>query len=722
MNTLQDTSIQFVKGVGPARAKLLANLGVHTIEDLLYLFPNRYEDRRTIMPIAQVQVGEYQTIMGKVKKFGSRKSWYTKKHMTEITLDDGGGRLVCVWFNQPYLDRYFKEGKRVVCYGKVDLYKDRLQMVSPDYEVIESEADEHLSLKRIVPVYPLTRGITQRYLRKVMRSCLDTYSQRLEDELPNEVRLRLKLADIKESIDSIHFPENLEDQEEALKRISFEEFFFFQISIILRRLSITQKQGIVHKMSDSATLRYIDSFPFPLTRAQKRVIGEIQKDMKRPVPMLRLLQGDVGSGKTIVAIYGCYVAFKNKKQAAIMAPTEILARQHYYNIKKLIADGVLEGLRVVLLVSPMKKVERIQLLKEIAEGQVDLVVGTHALITGDVEFKNLSFVVIDEQHKFGVRQRALLTEKGGNVDVLIMTATPIPRTLCITLYGDLDVSIIDEIPPGRGEVQTMQFSHDNAEQAYELIRQKVKEGRQAYIVYPIIEESEKLDLKAARDMYDGLRQTIFKDFRVGLLHGRLKTAETQEIMKAFKERQIDILVATTVLEVGVDVPNSSVMAIEHAERFGLAQLHQLRGRIGRGEHDAMCLLITAPLVADGVKWINKKGTKKESRLETVRKKTPQVLDSIKRMDAILSTTDGFKIAQHDLEIRGPGKYFGRHQHGLNELRVANPATQLDLLELARKEAIALTSEDPQLSKKSNQAIRKVVAKRYPTYLSMVSAG
>ncbi|MBZ0167749.1 MAG: DEAD/DEAH box helicase, partial [Candidatus Omnitrophica bacterium] len=372
----------------------------------------------------------------------------------------------------------------------------------------------------------------------------------------------------------------------------------------------------------------------------------------------------------------------------------ILARQHYENIIKFLDDGPFQDVRVVLLSSSLKKAEREQLLAQIAAGEAQLVVGTHALITGDVVFKTLSFVVIDEQHKFGVRQRALLSEKGRNPDVLIMTATPIPRTLCITLYGDLDVSIINEIPPGRGKVETLPFSHEEADKAYDLVRRRILEGRQAYVVYPIIEESETLDLKAAQEMFRKFKTTLFKDKRVALVHGKMKPAESEAIMRDFKAGKIDLLVATTVLEVGVDVANATVMVIEHADRFGLAQMHQLRGRIGRGEHDGLCLLVTDPKTQDGQK----------------------------RIQAICSTTDGFKIAQHDLEIRGPGKYFGRHQHGLNELKVANPATQLDILELARKEAQTLTKADPLLTKSQHRDIRRVISRRYPTYLAMVAAG
>ena len=691
---LADISIQFVKGVGPARKKLFANLEVESVEDLLYLFPRRYEDRRNMIPIAQVQTGEWQSIAGTVRTFSERKTWHTKKQVTEVLLDDGSGVIVCVWFNQPYLKNYFHSGKKVVCYGRVDRYKNRLQMISPEYEVIESEEDEQLNLQRIVPVYPLTRGITQRYLRKVMKSCLDKYGDQLRDELPAPLRRRLGLDEIRGCITQIHYPDDPERQEAAIKRVSFEEFYFFQVSIILRRMSIKQKEGIAHKVTDAFSLRFCDAFPFELTKAQKKVIRDVKEDMGQPVPMLRLLQGDVGSGKTVVALYGCLAAADGGHQAAFMAPTEILARQHYENICRFVADGPFKDVSVELLSSSLKKKDRDEVLQRIADGQAGIVVGTHALITEDVTFQDLSYVVIDEQHKFGVRQRALLSEKGNNPDVLIMTATPIPRTLCITLYGDLDVSVINEIPPGRGTVETQHYTHEEADKAYDLVRRRIREGRQAYVVYPIIEESEKLDLKAAQEMFRKFKTSLFKDQRIALVHGKMKQAETEAIMRDFKAGKIDLLVATTVLEVGVDVANATVMVIEHADRFGLAQLHQLRGRIGRGEHDGLCLLVAEPKTQDGQR----------------------------RLEAICATTDGFKIAQYDLEIRGPGKYFGRHQHGLNELKVANPATQLDVLELARKEAKALTAADPFLKKNENREIRRVIGRRYPTYLAMVAAG
>lgn len=693
MQSFQNISIQYVKGVGPARKKLFERLGVESVEDLLYFFPRRYEDRRHLTPIAQLKTGEWQTISGTVLSCQARRSWYTKKHVVEAVLDDGSGRISCIWFNQAYLTSYFKEGKKVVCFGRVDVYKNSLQMVSPEYEILEEDEDS-LSLRRIVPIYPLTRGMTQRYLRKAIHACLEKYQGQLVDELPVSLRNKHRFYNIRRSIANTHFPETFEDQENAMKRISFEEFYFFQASVIQRRLSITQKQGIPHKISDAQTLKFVHAFPFELTGAQKRVIQEIRADMGKASPMLRLLQGDVGSGKTLVALYGCWMACENGFQSCVMVPTEILARQHYENITKMMGGGCLSGIKPALLVSGLSAKEKGNAREKIKSGGVDLVVGTHALLSEGVLFKNLSFVVIDEQHKFGVRQRALLTQKGNNPDVLIMTATPIPRTLCISLYGDLDISVLDEMPPNRGKVRTLLFSDSQAPEVYARIRQELHKGQQAYVVYPLIEESEKLDLKAAQQMCRHFQKDVFKDFRVGLVHGRMKQKESEEVMGRFKDKKIDLLVATTVVEVGVDVPNAGVMVIEHAERFGLAQLHQLRGRVGRGVADSLCILVSDPKTDDGQE----------------------------RLKALLSTNDGFKIAQYDLEIRGPGMYFGRHQHGLNELKVANPLTQLDILELARREALALAQQDPRLERQENRHIKDIIRKRYPTYLAEVTAG
>lgn len=694
MDLLKEISVQFIKGVGPARKKLFKNMGVETVEDLLYLFPRRYEDRTKMTPIAQLVVGELQTISGKVMTRGGRRVWYTKKHLFEIVIDDGTGKIFAVWFNQPYLSNYFKPDRRVVLYGKVDLYKKRLQMISPEYEILEDDKEETLNTSRIVPVYPLTRGMTQRYLRRVVRGCLDRYGRQVRDILPVWLRNKHRLVNIQRSLENIHFPESQELQEQSQRRVSFEEFFIFQLSVIKRRMSIVHKPGVNHRVELDTFQQFESAFPFELTAAQKRVIRELGRDMQEPRPMLRLLQGDVGSGKTLVALFGCIVAFKNNKQAAIMAPTEILAQQHFEKIQNLLADGPFADLKITLLIGSVSKQKKELVLHNLKQGEIDLIVGTHALLSEMVDFKDLSFVVIDEQHKFGVRQRALLSDKGRNPDVLVMTATPIPRTLSLTLFGDLDVSILDEMPKDRGKVRTEHYGIDEEAEVFEKVRNLVGLGQQAYIIYPLVEESEKLDLKAAQTSFQQLKKGAFKGIPMGLVHGQMKREQAEQVMEKFKNGEIKILVATTVLEVGIDVANANVMVIEHAERFGLAQLHQLRGRIGRGKEDASCFLI-----AD-----------------------PQTVEAQLRMETIVALTDGFKLAEQDLLIRGPGHYFGRHQHGLNELRFANPLTQIDILELARDEAKEVIYHDPNLKTEKNQGLKQVIKERFPTYLANIEAG
>ncbi|MBI3601736.1 MAG: ATP-dependent DNA helicase RecG [Candidatus Omnitrophica bacterium] len=696
--SLSDISIQFLKGVGPAKAKLLANLGIKTVEDLLCLFPHRYEDRSQFTPIAMLKVGEMQTICGQV--LTCRRNFYSKNRTVEVSLEDKTGKIFCVWFNQPYLANFFKEGQEVVLYGRVDTFKKRLQMVMPVFELI-SAGDQSLNMGRIVPIYPLTRGITQRYLRKTIDTALRLYAKGLKDVIPSDIRRRHQLADIAGSIRHIHFPPTMQEQQAASRRVAFEEFFLFQICVILRRLCIIEKKGFAHRIEPVFIEQYVKSFPFTFTESQRRAMDDIAADMKKPRPMLRLLQGDVGCGKTVVAFFGCMAAVQNGRQAAIMAPTEILASQHYENFKLLFAGGIFDGIRLGLLTSRMSKKEKAELSGKLKAKEIDVIIGTHALLEEAVDLAHLSFVVIDEQHKFGVNQRALLSAKarpasGGssNPDVLIMTATPIPRTLCLTLYGDLDVSVIHELPPGRGAVKTYHFSLEKIQGVYQKVREWVLKGTQAYIIYPLVDESETLDLKAAKHMFAHLQSHEFQGLRMGLVHGGMKRQETDDVMQKFKRHEIDILVATTILEVGIDVANANVIVIEHAERFGLSQLHQLRGRIGRGSKDAVCLLMADPTTEEA-----------KSRLE-----------------AIVKTTDGFKIAEYDLQIRGPGHYFGRHQHGLNELRVANPVTQLDLLEKARHEAGHLIKLDPSLHSPAHTMIKQVIKKRYPQYLDMVLAG
>jgi ATP-dependent DNA helicase RecG len=691
MKNLSEFPIQYVKGVGPAKAKLLANLGVVSVEDLLYLFPHRYEDRSLFTPIAMLQVGTTQTICGQV--ISCRRNYFSKNRTVEVTIGDKGGKIGCVWFNQPYLDKVFKVGQEVVLYGRVDLFNKRLQMVVPEYELISAE-DRSLNLGRIVPVYPLTRGITQRYLRRLTDFCLEQYATQLQDIIPEDIRRKHSLEPISQSIRQIHFPADAGHQQNAIDRIAFEEFFLFQTCVILRRLSMVNKTGIAHRIDKGLVQKYKESLPFQLTGAQIQAMADICMDMVQKRPMLRMLQGDVGCGKTVVAFFGCLIASVNGKQSAIMAPTEILAQQHFLNFQNLSRQGALKEIETALLVSSIPAKEKKSIYQRLKDGDIDLVVGTHALLEETLAFKDLSFVVIDEQHKFGVNQRALLSAKGTNPDILIMTATPIPRTLCLTLYGDLDVSVINEMPPGRGTVTTYHFPLAKAQGVYQKVRELVLKGTQAYIIYPLVDESEKLDLKAAKEMFLHLQKFEFQGLRLGLVHGQMSRQESDEVMEQFKKHELDILLATTILEVGIDISNANVMVIEHAERFGLSQLHQLRGRIGRGSQNALCILLADPMTPEG-------------KL---------------RLEAIVETTDGFKIAEQDLKIRGPGHYFGRHQHGLNELKMSNPITQIGILEKAREDAILLTKNDPLLKSEDHRLIKETIKKRYPQYLDLILAG
>lgn len=695
MKRLDQISVQYLRGVGPRRKKRFERLGVESLEDLLYFFPRRYEDRREVTRLSDLKAGEWQTVSGTVLRCSGRKSWHTKKHVYEVEIGDSQSRLVCVWFNRPYLDRYLKVGQHLVLYGKVDIYKNRLQLVSPDYEIISDDEDERLlSMGRIVPIYPLTRGMTQRYLRQTVKGLLEQYACQIIETLPYSVRQHHQLENIVKSLLNIHFPESTQAQDDAYRRISFEEFFLFQVSVFLRRLNIIQKQGICHAITDDFCLGFEKLFPFSFTPSQKQVISEIRTDLACNRPMHRLLQGDVGSGKTLVALFGCMAAVQNGYQAAVMAPTEILARQHFDVFSKVFASSSWRDRVVKLFVASSDRKKYAQDLEEIRLGNVDLVIGTHALIQDKVEFKHLSFAVIDEQHKFGVRQRALLFQKGINPDILVMTATPIPRTLCLTLYGDLDVSVIAELPPQRGIVRTLVFSSREEADAYHVVQRAVRQGEQAYIIYPVIDDSEKMDLKSADQMFKRFQKHEFQGFRVGLIHGKMQARKAHQVMQDFKDHQIDILVATTVLEVGVDIPNATVMLIEHAERFGLSQLHQLRGRIGRGQRHAQCLLIADPVTQDAQA----------------------------RIRAMASTNNGFQIAEQDLKIRGPGEFFGRHQHGLNELRIANPLAQMDILKAAREEASDVTQRDPTLKKQDNTVIREAILRRYPHYLANILSG
>lgn len=672
---------QFVKGVGPGRFKLLNRLGIHTIKDLLYCIPRRYEDRSRIKSVREIKPGNFETIKVKVLTLGNRVS-KRGMNIAQIAVGDSTGIIYATWFNQPYMKDRFKKGQELILYGKVERY-NFIQMVNPEYEILSGTKEDSAHIGRIVPIYPLTESLNQRWFRNIMKFTVDNWAKDIFDSLPYDIRSRNNLIALKEAVRNIHFPVSEVVWKRAMERLIFDEFFLLQIGINLKRAGIkTDLTGYSHSLQGSLIEAFKKKLPFKFTAAQDRVIREISEDMNSLKPMNRLLQGDVGSGKTIVALFALIIAVQNKFQAALMVPTEILAYQHYKNSKELL-DGM--GVSVVLLSGDLNAEERHRRRLMIETGEADIVIGTHAIIQEGVRFKKLGLAIIDEQHKFGVMQRAFLRSKSLNPDVLVMTATPIPRTLALTVYGDLDVSVIDELPPGRREIKTIYFEEKNRKKAYLIAEEQVKAGRQVFVVYPIIDESEKTDLRAATKMFKELK-AMFPDLKIGLLHGRMKSEEKERIMLDFRDRKIDILVSTIVIEVGLDIPNASVMIVEHAERFGLSQLHQLRGRIGRGEYLSYCVLVAEP--------------KNE--------------DAKLRISAMLKTQDGFKIAEDDLEIRGPGEFFGTRQHGLPELKIGNIVRDRKILEIARKEAIEVVKKDRFLQNPENRYIREELKEKFDT--------
>ncbi|MBI4982989.1 MAG: ATP-dependent DNA helicase RecG [Candidatus Omnitrophica bacterium] len=681
--------IQYLKGIGPKRAAKFSKLGINSIEDLLYYFPRRYEDRTKFASIKNLQDGQPQTIKAEVIAGGQRNSWRRRSFsITEALVKDESARISCVWFNRPYLRNYLKPGVKLIIHGKPELRPNGLQMNNPEFEII-SEEDELLSAGRIVPVYSLPEGFSQRYFRRLVKQLLDEHLSQVNDCLVYDIRQRNSLLNLAQSLLNIHFPEDLNIQKQAYERLAFEEFFLFQIPLVLRKLKKKEKKGIAQKVSGELLEKFLKRMPFVLTNSQIKVVEEIKNDMARPTAMQRLLQGDVGSGKTVVAVIAAVIANHGGYQAAFMVPTEILAKQHFEKISAQIKE-----LKIGLLVSSIDKKEKQKICQELKEGKINILIGTHALLEEGVQFKNLGLVVIDEQHKFGVGQRALLPQKGINPDCLIMTATPIPRTLAITIYGDLDVSIINELPPGRQPIKTMHFLKKQRLRAYDLVKLELKQGNQAYIVYPVIEESYALDMEGAKEMYQQLSLGAFKEFKLGLIHGKLKQQEQDEIMLKFRNKDLDVLVSTTVLEVGIDNPNATCMVVEEAQRFGLSQLHQLRGRVGRGEKQSFCLLIS----------------------------DAQGQEALARIQAMVEYNDGFKIAEEDLKIRGPGEFFGSRQHGLTELKIGDPLAQMQLLKRAREEGIKLLEHDLHLEMRQNAALREKLLQRFPEYEELVMVG
>ncbi|MBI3008463.1 MAG: ATP-dependent DNA helicase RecG [Candidatus Omnitrophica bacterium] len=684
---LQD-SAQFVKGVGPRRIEMLNKLGISTIEDLLYYFPRRYEDRSNLKPISKCMAGNLETVKGEVVTTGLKR---TRRGLNifQIAVMDSTGIIYGVWFNQPYMKSRFKIGDQIIMSGKVDRFSN-LQINSPEYEILADDEEDTIHTGRIVPIYPLTQYLNQRVFRTIIKTAIDHYAGHLREVLPEKLISKYGFQGIIEAVKNIHFPENFSTKEKSRKRLIFEEFFFLQLGIIIKRQEVKTLQGISHRLDGGLKETFLKIIPFKLTKAQNKVLKEIEADMASARPMNRLLQGDVGSGKTIVAIYALLLTVRNGFQGALMVPTEILAEQHYLSLSRLLEPI---GVRVTLLLSGLTPKLKRQACKDIETGNANIIIGTHALIQEDIRFKKLGLAIIDEQHRFGVMQRAMLRDKGLNPDVLVMTATPIPRTLALTVYGDLDVSYLDELPPGRKEVKTYWVRENKRHGAYDFIRKHVRNGRQVYIIYPLVEESEKMDLKAATEMYEKLKSDVFPELKVGLIHGRMKSKDREEVMKGFKKGDIDILVSTTVIEVGIDVPNASIMLVEHAERFGLSQLHQLRGRVGRGEYESFCILVS------------------NARTE----------EAVSRLKAMTSTQDGFRIAEEDLEIRGPGEFFGTRQHGLPELKIGNIITDMKIMETARSEAIEIIKSDPMLVFPEHRIIKKRFDKVFPAGLALIRA-
>lgn len=666
-----------VVGVNTAYAEKLKKLNVHTIGDLLTLYPRRYEDYSSIRPISTLKPGEQATVVGEIWEVSGRASRRGTR-VTTAVITDGSGTIEATWFNQPYLEKQMKAGRKIILSGKTDTYLGRLVLQSPEWE---PAAGEPVHTARLVPIYPLTEGISARWLRRIQKRTVDYWARRMPDPLPETVRQDAKLIDLPSALSQIHFPDSEKRLEQARRRLCFDEFLLVQLGVLQQRREWRTQSGRPLDIDDDLVRQFTQSLPFTLTAAQTRAIDDVLKDISQPSPMSRLLQGDVGSGKTVVALVGMLVAAANGTQASLMAPTEILAEQHFQTVTGLL-DSAGEGLprpRVRLLVGSLSNGAKEEIRHEIAAGQVDIVIGTHTLIQESVSFKDLTFVVIDEQHRFGVMQRASLRDKGYSPHVLVMSATPIPRSLALTLYGDLDLTVIDEMPPGRQRIKTYWLTARERERAYAFIQKQVEEGRQAFVICPLIEESEALDVKAAVEEHRRLQADVFPNLKLGLLHGRMRPAEKDDVMNRFRAGELHVLVSTSVVEVGIDVPNATVIMVEGADRFGLAQLHQFRGRVGRGEHQSYCLLLS------------------ESA-------TPS---SQERLRAIESTHDGFQLAEKDLEMRGPGEFFGTRQSGLPDLRLAK-ISDIRILEEARRQAMRIFERDPDLSLPEHQLLAQKV--------------
>lgn len=694
------TPVQSLKGIGPKMAARFAAKKIESVDDLLYFLPRAYEDRRAIRKINRLETGKIQTIMATVLQAEFR--YYNKKRILEVTVGDGTGTLIVKWFKgrMSYLATTFKKGTHAIFTSNVAIQYSGKSMIHPDYEILDEEDEQNLlNFKRIVPVYSETEGLHQKYIRKVMYGVLENYSRYALSPVPGEISRKRHLMNIREALLEVHFPQDdaslellLNAQSEAHRRLIYDEFFFFQLGMAVKKSVRILDKGISFHVGGDRLDKFYSSLPFELTAAQKRVITEIQKDLQASAAMNRLLQGDVGSGKTLVAMTAMITVCENKYQTALMAPTEILAKQHFSTLSSWAKPL---GLRTVLLTGGIADTVRQEALEAVKSGRADIIIGTHALLQEDVDFKKLGLVVIDEQHRFGVVQRKTLRNKGIHADVLVMTATPIPRTLAMTVYGDLDVSVIDEMPPGKKPVKTIVWGENKRQAVYDAIRKEISGGNGAFIVYPLVEQSENMDLKDATKMAHHLQKDIFPDCSVGLIHGKMKDREKDEVMRAFLENKISILVSTTVIEVGIDVPHASLIIIEHAERFGLSQLHQLRGRVGRRDIPSSCILMTDYKISS---------------------------DARKRLKVMERTTDGFALAEEDLAIRGPGDFLGTRQSGLPGFRIASIIRDGRILNEAKEDAFALVAHDPLLEKPEHAVLKEALIARWSGKLDLARTG
>ena len=675
--------IQFIKGVGPNRASLLHKLGIFTLEDLICYFPRTYEDRSKPKTIETLINGEEALIEAIVVSNLQERRVSKKLTIYKALVQDETGTCQVVWYNQSYLKDKIKKGKSYKFYGKVSIKYGSIEMASP----VAEESGKSKNTGKIIPIYPLTYQLSQNVLRTIMENSIKEVEGKLEESLPEYLRKTYKLLDYNTAIKNIHFPSNFEEYNQARRTLAFQELLEMQLALLtLKKSYSVEEEGIAFpkevKMSD-----VINKLPFKLTKAQLKVLEEIDIDMEKQRPMNRLLQGDVGSGKTIVSIIATYKAVKSGYQVAIMAPTAILASQHLESFRQILEPF---NIRCELLVSSVTKKKKEEILEKLKKGEIDVLIGTHALLEEDVIFKNLGFVVTDEQHRFGVKQRATIASKGNNPDTLVMTATPIPRTLALILYADLDISIIDELPPNRKKIDTFAVTKGMEERVNNFIKKQIAEGRQAYIVCPLVEENEEINAKSVLELAEKYKDDVFKEYRVEYLHGKMRTKEKDAIMEEFKEGKIDILISTTVIEVGVNVPNASIMVVENAERFGLAQLHQLRGRVGRGEYQSYCIL------------------KYQGNTDVIKQ----------RMKVMQDTNDGFIISEKDLELRGSGEFFGTKQHGLPEFKIANIFEDMAMLKSVQAIAMEILQEDPKLELEKNRVLKKMLDKKFSGRLEM----